>query len=132
MIYRNYEIYDEIVEYVELLHNIADYKYVAEDISTPYAFEVNRAELHEKLFRNQILPRCHPVDGFTEDDMYARTKELFANLDKIWRIYDLTEFDLKDESCICFLCKYLQRFLFCTETLYFIEGRTTYIHGIHI
>ena len=126
------EIYDEIIDYVELLHSIMSYKYDADDASTPYTFEVKRTELHENLFRNRILPLCNPVDGFTEDDMYLRTKELFANLDKIWRIYDLTEFDLKKRECVRFMCQYLQKFLFTTETLYFIEGRTAYIHGIHV
>jgi len=124
------DTFDSIYEYVGLLQSIALYQFDADDIQTPYAFEMKRKELHENLFREHILPHCNPTEGFTEQDMYARTKDIFANLDKVWAIYDASEFDLKDDSCVTFLCRYLEKLLSSTEAVYYIEGRTKHIHGI--
>ena len=126
------DVHEEIIRYIVVLQQIACYKFDADDVSTPYQLEMSRQAAHKTLFEKRILPMLKPVEGITDDDMFQRTKEIFSNLDKVWKIYDATEFDLKDDECVQWLCIYLQKFLFSTETLLFLEGKTKNIHGIHL
>lgn len=123
----------DILDYLFALQRIELYKEDSGDWQSPYQLEMCRIEMHRKLFDNQILPTLHlDVEGFTEDDAFIRSKELFGNLDKIWRIYDLTPFDIKEDNDVAWMAKYLDKFLNTTETKYFLEGRIQFIHGIHI
>lgn len=119
-----------IMEYLFALQRIWQYKADTDDVHTPYQFEMCRQAMHTKLFDNVIRPMLNLYDGFTEDDAYIRSKELFANLDKIWAIYDQTPFSLDDDECVQWMTIYLDKFLNCTEVCYFLEGRTKYVHGV--
>lgn len=125
-------ISDEIIDYVTVLRDITLYKSDTKEFSTPYTLENMRDAAHKKLFQDKILPMCHLVENFTENDAYERTKEIFSNLDKVWAVYDATEFDWSSRCFVRFMSEYLQKFLLSTEVLYFIEGRTQFVHGIHI
>lgn len=128
----NHKLADDILEYLEILQAIATYKVDAADNHTPYQLEIRRKDAHDRLFNEDILPLLTLKDGFTEDDAYLRSKDLFSNLDKIWKIYDLTDFDITDGNCIRWLQAHLYHFLLTTETLYYLEGVTGGIHGIHV
>lgn len=122
----------DINDYVSVLQAIAEYKVDVEDDRTPYQLEMRRKDMHDKLFTEDILPILSLRKGFTENDAYFRSKEIFSNLDKVWRIYDMTEFDITDDNCTKWLVTHLYHFLQTTETKYFLEGVTDKIHGIHI
>lgn len=124
---------ERIKNYLFALQRIELYKEDSGDCMSPYQFEMNRIDAHRELFDNDILPFLrHDVEGFNEHDAFVRSKELFSNLDKIWAIYDATPFDIKKDTCVKWLAKYLYKFLTSTETKYFLEGKTQFIHGIHI
>lgn len=123
---------ERILRYLFALQNIECYKADANDWQTPYQLEMIRKEAHKALFDNEILPLLKMKDGFDEYDAYNRSKELFENLDKIWAIYDRSPFDLKNDGCIPDMAIYLDKFLMTTETRYYLEGTTKFIHGIHI
>lgn len=124
------DIDKDILDYLFAIQAIEQYKEDADDWHSPYQLEMRRIEMHKKLFDNLIYPLLS--GGTDENDAFLRSKELFGNLDKIWKIYDSTEFDIKNDNCLTWMGLYLQKFLVCRETLYFIEGTTQYIHGIHI
>ena len=128
------EMDDVIKDYVTTLQSIVDYKTFSDDTRTPYTLEMQRQQLHNELFQDHILIFLDFDDQyeFTEHDAYLRSKEIFANLDKVYRIYDMSPFDIADDHCVRDLCKYLKKFLLTTETIYFLNGKTDYIHGIHI
>lgn len=121
-----------LIKYVLALQNITQYKADANDWQTPYQLETIRQNAHRELFDNAILPLLKLDEDISEDDVYLRSKELFSNLDKIWKIYDGTEFDLTDDNCMEWMVLYLYRFLNTTETKLYLEGKIQYIHGIHI
>lgn len=121
-----------LIKYVTALQNIVQYKLDANDWQTPYQLETIRQNAHKKLFDEAILPLLQLSDGFDESEAYLRSKELFANLDKIWHIYDNTNFDLTKDADLQFMLIYLHKFLNTTETKYYLEGKTQYIHGIHM
>ena len=70
------------------------------------------------------------VDGFTEDDAFQRSKEIFSRLDKVFRLYNAFELNLEDTEHIIILSKDLERFLSSTEVKNYLEGRTSGIHGV--
>ncbi|MBQ6771345.1 MAG: hypothetical protein IJP44_10275 [Bacteroidales bacterium] len=119
-----------IIEYLMSLQRIWQYKADADDWHTPYQMEMCRQEMHRKLFDNVILPMLKLCDGFTDDDAYIRSKELFGNLDKIWAIYDATPFSLEEDEQVQWMAVYLSKFLYSTEVLYYLEGKTKYVHGV--
>jgi len=121
-----------LIKYVLALQNIMQYKVDANDWQTPYQLETIRQNAHQELFDNAILPLLELNESVSEDDVYLRSKELFSNLDKIWKIYDQTEFDLTDDNCMEWMVLYLYKFLNTTETKLYLEGKIQYIHGIHI
>ncbi len=124
---------ERIRNYLFALQRIELYKEDSGDCMSPYQFEMNRIGAHRELFDNDILPSlCCDMEGFNEHDAFVRSKELFSNLDKIWAIYDATPFDIKEDTCVMWLAKYLYKFLNSTETKYFLEGKTQFIHGINI
>lgn len=122
----------DIDGYVSVLQAIAEYKADTDDDRTPYQLEMRRKDMHDRLFSEDILPALSLRKGFTENDAYLRSKDIFSNLDKVWRIYDMTEFDITDDNCAKWLVTHLYHFLQTTETKYFLEGVTDKIHGIHI
>lgn len=121
-----------LIKYVLALQNIMQYKVDANDWQTPYQLETIRQNAHQELFDEAILPMLSLDEDVCEDEVYLRSKELFSNLDKIWKIYDQTEFDLTDDNCMQWMVLYLYKFLNTTETKLYLEGKIQYIHGIHI
>ena len=121
---------ENVLRYLFTLQNIAQYKIDADDVQTPYQFEMARKSMHDKLFNENILPMLKCED---EQLAYMRSKEIFANLDKVWGIYDQTPFDLTNDECITWMGVYLWKLLNTTECKYFLEGKTVRMHcGIHV
>lgn len=120
-----------IQKYLYALQAILFYK-AACDFQTPYQLEMNRQNAHNELVTNYILPML-TIEGcsFAESDVYVRTKLILSNLDKVWKIYDDTEFDLTDDMCLAFLSKYLERLFSSSECKNYLEGRTEYLRGIN-
>lgn len=123
---------ENCLRYLFTLQSIAQYKFDANDCSTPYQFEQSRKIAHDRLFQENILPTLKLEEGFSEYDAYNRSKEIFSNLDRVWKIYDETEFDLTKDDTIPWLVLYLWKLLRSTEGKYYLEGHTQYIHGINI
>ena len=123
---------DRCLRYLFSLQSILMYKTDANDWQTPYQLETNRQNAHRKLFDDAILPMLRLEEGSDENDAYMRSKDIFGNLDKVWKIYDDSEMDLTDDSCIPWMVIYLWKLISSTEGKFFLEGRTQYIHGIHI
>lgn len=119
-----------IIEYLMALQRIWQYKEDSKDWLTPYQMEMCRQAMHRKLFDNVILPMLKLYDGFTEDDAYIRSKEIFGNLDKIWALYDDSPFSLEEDEEIQWMAVYLSKFLYSSEVLNYLEGKTKYIHGV--
>ena len=120
---------DYIRRYLYSLQNIASYKNDTMDYMTPYALETRRQEAHNTMVQNLILPMLEECD---ESEVYIRTKDITDNLDKVWKIYDNSPFNLLDDDCISWLAKYMEKLFASTECKYFLEGKTGGIHGIHI
>lgn len=118
-----------ITEYMRILQCIAISK--GGDIYTPTlpSFNARRMDIHQRLFE-ELMSRLSLVDGFTEDDAFQRSKEIFSRLDKVFRLYNTFELNLEDTEHIMILSKDLERFLSSTEVKYYLEGRTSGIHGV--
>ena len=121
-----------IQKYLYSLQNILFYQQDACDFSTPYQLEMNRQNAHNELVANHILPllNIEKENGFSDTDVYVRTKLILSNLDKVWKIYDNTEFDLKDDTCLAFLSLYLEKLFASSECKNYLEGRTEHLRGI--
>lgn len=124
-------VYTEYIEYCIALQRIALYRADTDDYTTPYQLEMCRQAAHMKLFEERILPILKPVDSFSETDVFMRTKEIFSNLDKVWKTYGQTDFDLVNDECADFLPYYLQKFIESSECKNFLEGRTAYLRNIN-
>lgn len=119
-----------ILNYLYALQNILAYKSDAMDFMTPYGLETRRQDAHNAMVQNVILPMLKSdVDS---SEVYIRTKTITDNLDKVWKIYDSTPFDLLDDDCIPWLAKYLEKLFLSTECKYYLEGVTAYMHGINM
>ncbi len=118
-----------ITEYMRILQCIAISK--GGDIYAPTlpCLNARRMDIHQRLFE-KLMSELSLVDGFTEDDTFQRSKEIFSRLDKIFRLYNDYELNLEDTEHIMILSKDLERFLSSTEVKYYLEGRTTGIHGV--
>lgn len=116
---------ENALRYLFALQNIAQYKINADDVCTPYQFEMSRKYMHDRLFRENILPMLKCED---EQLSYMRSKEIFANLDKVWKIYDETLFDITNDECVTRMVVYLWELLNTTECRYFLEGKTVRMH----
>lgn len=116
-----------IDNYTDILHNIED----AREICgwTPYALENRRQDAHLALF-NSLKETLKPADGFGVNDMFLRSKELFARLDKIFRIYYNWDLNLKKYEDSELLAEALEKFLLKTETRNYLEGKTQHINGV--
>ena len=122
---------ENALRYVFSLQSIALYKMDANDWQTPYQLENIRKNAHNKLFNDNILPTLNFVEGFDEHDSYMRSKDIFSNLDKVWKIYDDTDFDITKDECVPWMVIYLWKLLRSTECKYFLEGKTHFVHGLH-
>ena len=118
-----------IKKYLETLQGIEQLR-IETGIGTPYGLEQRRAEIHYKLFYEHILPMLNIAEGHDDSDAYMRSKEIFSRLDRVFRIYSMMPFDLTDNDCLIDLSKFLYRFLLTTETIYFLEFKTDFIHGV--
>lgn len=119
-----------IQKYLYSLQNILFYQQDACDFCTPYQLEMNRQNAHNELVANHILPMLKLDSSFSDTDVYIRTKLIFSNLDKVWKIYDNTEFDLKDDTCLAFLALYLEKLFTSSECKNYLEGKTEHLRGI--
>ena len=119
----------EIREYMRILQCIAISK--GGDIYAPTlpAYNARRMDLHQRLFE-KIMQGLTLIDGFTEDDTFWRSKEIFSRLDKVFRLYNDFDLNLEDSEHIAILSKDLMRFLSSTEVKYYLEGRISGIHGV--
>lgn len=119
----------EIKEYLRILQCIAISK--GGDIYAPTlpAYNARRMDIHQRLFE-KIMQGLKLVDGFTEDDAFWRSKEIFSRLDKVFRLYNDFDLNLEDTEHIAILSKDLKRFLSSTEVKYYLEGRISSIHGV--
>lgn len=121
---------DKIKEYLRMMQTIEMMK-GNDDLSfvTPYGMNARRMDLHDALFQ-ELYQTLKPVDGFTENDCYWRSKEIFSRLDKVFRLYNDFDLDLKNTEHIIILTEDLEKFLSKTEVRYYLEGRTDGIHGV--
>lgn len=119
----------EIREYMRILQCIAISK--GGDIYAPTlpAYNTRRMDIHQRLFE-KIMQGLTLVDGFTDDDAFWRSKEIFSRLDKVFRLYNDFDLNLEDTEHIEILSKDLKRFLSSTEVKYYLEGRISGIHGV--
>ena len=122
---------DKIKDYLRIMQRIAMYRSDVEDeyAPTPYTFNMQRTDCHDKLFE-EILPHLHLVDGFAREDAYWRSKEIFSRLDKVFKIFNEWDLDLKNTDDINILAKDLDRYLLTTEVRYYLEGRTPYLRHV--
>lgn len=119
-----------IQKYLYSLQNILFYQQDAGDFYTPYQLEMNRQHAHNELVANHILPMLKLDSSFSDTDVYVRTKLILSNLDKVWKIYDDTEFDLKNDTCLAFLSRYLEKLFTSSECKNYLEGKTEHLRGI--
>lgn len=124
------EFQEPILKYLFSLQNLAFYRQDACDYMSPYQLDEIRSIAHGNLIRNVILLILDK--NADESIVYVRSKDILTNLDKVWKIYDETEFDLTSDDCIQWLAIYLWKFIIKTESRYFLEGKIDFIHGIHI
>lgn len=119
----------EIREYMRILQCIAVSK--GGDIYAPTlpAYNAKRMDIHQRLF-DKLMEELNLVDGFSSNDAFWRSKEIFSRLDKVFRLYNDFELDLTDTKHIILLSEDLCRFLSKTEVEYYLEGRTSGIHGV--
>ena len=118
-----------ILRYLFALQGIAEYKADMMDYMTPYELEARRQEAHDAMVEHVILPM---LDTNDKAQVYARTKEITDNLDKVWAIYDGCPFDLLDNDCISWLANYMEKLFSSAECKNFLEGKTQGVNGIHI
>lgn len=118
-----------IAEYMRILQCIAISK--GGDIYAPTlpSFNARRMDIHQRLFE-ELMSSLSLVDGFTEDDAFWRSKEIFSRLDKVFRLYNDFDLNLENTEHIMILSKDLERFLSSTEVKYYLEGRISGIHGV--
>lgn len=116
--------YLRIMQTIEMMRGEDNLAFV-----TPYAMNARRMELHDALFQ-ELYKTLKPVEGFMENDVYWRSKEIFSRLDKVFRLYNDFDLDLKNIDHIIILADDLEKFLSKTEVRYYLEGRTGGIHGV--
>lgn len=120
---------DLIREYLRILQCIAISK--GGDIFAPTlpGYNARRMDIHQRLFE-KLMEGLTLAEGFSSDDTFWRSKEIFANLDKVFRLYNDFELDLENTEHILILAKDLEKFLSKTEVKYYLEGKTNGITGV--
>lgn len=118
---------EELLDYLDILHQIAIF-HESYAYSTPHVLEGKRAEAHRNLFENHIAPFLE--DGTDVESAYIRSKDIFSNLDKVYRIFSITPFDLNDFGEMRMFSRELAHFLMGAEVLNYLEGKTQYIHNV--
>ena len=118
-----------ITEYMRILQCIAISKGGDIYVPTLLSFNARRMEIHQRLFE-ELMSTLSLIDGFTEDDAFWRSKEIFSRLDKVFRLYNDFDLNLENTEHIMILSKDLERFLSSTEVKYYLEGRISGIHGV--
>lgn len=116
--------YLRIMQTIEMMRGDDDLTFV-----TPYAMNARRMDLHDALFQ-ELYKTLSPVEGFTENDVYWRSKEIFSRLDKVFALYNDFKLDLKDTQHIMLLAEDLEKFLSKSEVKMYLEGRIGGIHGV--
>lgn len=124
------KVNEYIQKYLYSIQSILLYKQDAYDFSTPYQLEINRQNAHNELVKEYILPMLKLDSDSSDTDVYVLTKYILSNLDKVWKIYDDTEFDLTNNTCLKILSRYLEKLFTSTECKYFLEGKTKGLRGI--
>lgn len=116
--------YLRIMQTIEMMRGDDDLAFV-----TPYGMNARRMDLHDALFQ-ELYKTLKPVEGFTENDVYWRSKEIFSRLDKVFALYNDFKLDLKDTQHIMLLAEDLEKFLSKSEVKMYLEGRIGGIHGV--
>jgi hypothetical protein len=119
-----------IKEYLWTLYRVAKIRKNNNYAYLPYGLEYQRADAHNKLFKEGILSFVKARDDWSEDDIYQRTKDIFANLDKVFALYNAFPLDLTNPEIIHILTLDLNRFFCRSEVKMFLEGKTNYIKGV--
>ena len=114
---------EKIKDYLHVIYAIALSKGGDMFAPTIPGMNIQRMDKHDALF-NEIASSLSLAEGFTSDDAYWRSKDLFANLDKIFRLYNDFDLDLTNREHVTLLEKDLYRFISSTEVKNFLDGRT--------
>ena len=120
---------NELKEYLRIIQIIAMCKGDDELATTPYTLNMQRMEKHEALF-HKLLPSIEKAEGFSDDDVYERMKEIFYHLDKVWAKYNDFELDLKNTEHISQLAKDMEKFLYTRVVLNYLGGIGKCIPGV--
>ena len=107
-------------DYCIVLQSIADMQYDADMLGTAYGLESRREEAHEKVM-DFVMGSLNPEADYNE--VYLRTKDIMSRLDKVWKIYDDTPFDILSKEFIVWMPHYLTRLFASTECKYYLEGK---------
>ena len=119
----------DCLEYLETLQQIVECREADfENWSTPYALETKRRETHRRLFENHIQPFLE--DGTDVEEAYQRSKDIFSNLDLVYKKFYAMPFDLTDHGELVSFSRQLASFLLKAEVLFYLEGKTKYIDGV--
>lgn len=116
--------YLRVMQTIEMMRGDEDLTYV-----TPYGLNSRRMDLHDALFQ-ELYRTLTPVEGFSENDVYWRSKEIFSRLDKVFKLYNEFDLDLKNTEHIIILTSDLEKFLSKREVKNYLEGRSNGIHGV--
>ena len=119
----------ELHNYLMVLNRIAMVKGDDEFASTPYMLNRQRCDAHDALW-NKLCEYLKFDDDLAKSDGYYRSKELFARLDKIFKLFNEWDLDLKNYDDLRILEKDLERFLYKREVTNYLEGKTSGIHNV--
>lgn len=114
-----------ILDYLEILKAIQEYRADSEDTSTPYGLEMRRQELHKNLVSTYTALWLND-DLVDASEVYERSKIVLGHLDKVCEVYSLCEeWKLKDDADVKWMMRYLYKYLTSTEVKnYFERGLT--------
>lgn len=122
-------IVQEVQDYLRVIQTISMYRADSDDVSTPYAFNMQRMDAHERMF-SWLQTHLNLAPGFTIDDSYERSKDIFYHLDRVFRLFNDFDLDLCKTEHIIILAEDLSRYLLSTEVLNFLGGRANKLSGV--
>lgn len=120
---------NEIIDYLRIMQIIAISKGGDMFAPTLPGFNMRRIQAHEVLF-GELRKTLTLAEGFSEDDCFSRSKEIFSRLDMVFRRYNDYELDLTRAEHIFLLAENLQKFLARREVKDYLEGKAHFINGV--
>lgn len=120
---------NEIIDYLRIMQLIAISKGGDMFAPTLPGYNMRRMQAHEALFA-KLRKTLTLKEGFSENDCFFRSKEIFSRLDAVFRCYNGYELDLTQAGHIFLLTENLQKFLAGKEAKNYLEGRTDCIQGV--